>query len=632
MATGSGQNPNFYHITCYNVSQSNTGAVEEWVYKSAPVTLNGVPPATGWEFYHQSCCRNPSTNVTGQPSWKLRAKMYPYNNQNTYPCFDNSPQFAAVTRSVIDAGFPSNFKQMVSDPELDSLVYDWGEPQLSGGGNITYNAGYSSTSPLPGPAQNPNNIAATINPSTGMVSYTSNTSGAFVVAIKITSFKMGQKVAEIWREVQFVLRATTGNNTPPEIINFDNVNGLDTVIKAGDLISIPITAIDNQYLPLTPPVAQTIFLDAYGDNFGKYVGGANPIMLDTAGCQYRPCATLNPPIQSGSPIYNQHLISTFFNWQTSCEHLQPPYLNSDGTANYVFSFVVKDDYCPFPAERIYELNIKLLPTDSLKFAGPNINCIKVNNNNSVELSWNKANKSIGLYNEYRIYQSNIGGTFNLVGKTTNINDTTFLINTTGKNKPMEFKVSLFSNCAVNDAHGDIMSSIFLKAYQISNSKTMLNWNEPLDTLPSNYTDYYVYKSTSANNWSLITTTSNTSFMDTLSHNINNVKYRVEISNSICTSTSNEAKILPSGIDETNLSEKIKIYPNPAKDFLKLEWESELQIDLVEVYNTSSQLVLKQEIRTSDRNAQLDLKGLSKGIYIVILKGDGINYLEKVLIE
>jgi hypothetical protein len=121
-------------------------------------------------------------------------------------------------------------------------------------------------------------------------------------------------------------------------------------------------------------------------------------------------------------------------------------------------------------------------------------------------------------------------------------------------------------------------------------------------------------------------------MDTLSHNIDSVKYRVEISNSICTSISNEATILPSGIEESDLSEKIKIYPNPARDFLKLEWEADLQIDLVEVYNTSSQLVLKQEIRPSTRNSQLDLKGLSKGVYIVILKGEGINYLEKVLIE
>jgi len=558
--------------------------------------------------------------------------MYPYNGQNTYPCFDNSPQFAAVARSVIDAGFPSNFKQMVSDPELDSLVYDWGIPQMSGGGALTYTAGYSPTSPLPSPSQNPNNVAATINPSTGMISYTSNTSGAFVVSVKIIAFKTGVKVAEIWREIQFILRATTSMNVPPEIINFDNITGLDTAINVGDAISLNVQATDFQYLPLTPPVLQTVFMDAYGDNFGKYVGGSNPIMLDTAGCQYPPCATLNPPIESGTPIYNQAAVSTNFNWQTSCEHMQSPYLNSDGTADYVFSFVVRDDYCPFPAERVYELKIKLLPTDSLKIDGPKISCIKVNADNSIELIWNKINESVGLYNEYRVYSSENGSPYNLAGTTTNINDTSIIINTSGKLKPMDFKISFFSQCAANEVEGDVLSSIFLKAYQISGNKTMLNWNAPLSTLPANYTDYYVYKSTSANNWSLITTTSNTSFMDTLFHNIDSVKYRVEISNSVCTSISNEATILPSGIEESDLSEKIKIYPNPAKDFLKLEWEADLQIDLVEIYNTSSQLILKKEIRSSNRNALIELKDLSKGIYIVILKGEGINYFEKVLIE
>ena len=34
------------------------GAVEEYIYESLPVSLPGSPPATGWHFTWDSCCRN----------------------------------------------------------------------------------------------------------------------------------------------------------------------------------------------------------------------------------------------------------------------------------------------------------------------------------------------------------------------------------------------------------------------------------------------------------------------------------------------------------------------------------------------------------------------------------------------
>ncbi|MFM9009071.1 MAG: hypothetical protein ACKORE_10885, partial [Bacteroidota bacterium] len=33
-------------------------AVEEFVYRSSPVVIAGVPPATGWFFAYTNCCRN----------------------------------------------------------------------------------------------------------------------------------------------------------------------------------------------------------------------------------------------------------------------------------------------------------------------------------------------------------------------------------------------------------------------------------------------------------------------------------------------------------------------------------------------------------------------------------------------
>ena len=111
-------------ITCSGAessSTSNTGAVSEYIYVSQPVQLNGIPPTTGWVFNWSSCCRNPSDNVVGTPGWNLRAKMYPYNATNTFPCFDNSPSFSEVARSVISAGYAFEYNHNAYDKELDLL-------------------------------------------------------------------------------------------------------------------------------------------------------------------------------------------------------------------------------------------------------------------------------------------------------------------------------------------------------------------------------------------------------------------------------------------------------------------------------------------------------------------------------
>ena len=42
-------------MSCVNPQQ---GSVEEYVYQSLPVNLAGIPPAGGWHFTWDDCCRN----------------------------------------------------------------------------------------------------------------------------------------------------------------------------------------------------------------------------------------------------------------------------------------------------------------------------------------------------------------------------------------------------------------------------------------------------------------------------------------------------------------------------------------------------------------------------------------------
>jgi hypothetical protein len=42
--------PNYTHLNCGNAQISYSGAVSVYYYKSNEVTLNGIPPSTGWTF------------------------------------------------------------------------------------------------------------------------------------------------------------------------------------------------------------------------------------------------------------------------------------------------------------------------------------------------------------------------------------------------------------------------------------------------------------------------------------------------------------------------------------------------------------------------------------------------------
>lgn len=78
-------------LTCANPA---AGATQEFVMKTNPVFLNGTPPASGWVFAIDDCCRNTLVNVGGGgQGFTIRAVMYPFNGQNMNPCYDSSPFF-----------------------------------------------------------------------------------------------------------------------------------------------------------------------------------------------------------------------------------------------------------------------------------------------------------------------------------------------------------------------------------------------------------------------------------------------------------------------------------------------------------------------------------------------------------
>jgi hypothetical protein len=428
-------NPAFPQITCTGMvnGMANMGAVQEFFYSSDSlypngVTLNGVPPSTGWEIYYTSCCRNPSTNITSANNyaWWLHAIMYPYNNQNLSTCYDNSPKFLESPITFICSGIPNTFNHFGVDNDGDSLFFEWTAPLKDNGTQITtYANGYSSTSPYPGTTHNPNNVPATVDPTTGEIHLESHTNGAFSSTLKVSSFRNGIKIAEIFRDMQVSI-LSCGTNSPPAVAPpFQNNLGQYTLYKdtfeAGDYINFNISATDFGFLPNGTP--QTIFVEVNGNQFGNIIPGSGsnqPTMDSLSGCLTPPCAKLtpapNPPIQ---PLSGQFGIQTTFTWQTTCNHLST---NSSYTT-YNFLFKVFDDFCPAPAQAMKTVSIILKSPST----GPaNLHTANLLGNGNITLAWQKPTDPKQVFHAYVLYRAIIyTNNFQAIDTITNINQLAF---------------------------------------------------------------------------------------------------------------------------------------------------------------------------------------------------------------
>ena len=533
-------NPNFPHIICVGMTNSapNMGAVQEHIYTSdanypTGVTLNGVPPATGWRFTWSSCCRNSAVNVVGQPNWVLRAIMYPYGTQNMNPCFDNSPTFAEVPRTVICTGYPFTYNHNAFDKELDSLHYEWGQPWQAVNSGLPYASTYSYTNPLPGPAQNANNVAGTVNPTTGQISFTSYTTGAFVTSTKVTAYKCGVKVAEIWRDMQVTL-LSCGSNAPPNVTPpFNNGTSFVDTIYAGDSICYNLSATDFQFLPNGNP--QTLSIEASGSELGSFVppNGTNPATLSAVvGCVNPPCAVLTPAPGPNYPLSAQFGVQTQFCWQTDCGHLASN-VGCGNTSNvYNFVIKVKDDFCPAPAINISTVTIVVLPKPTLP--SPSIQCVDVQPNGDVNIKWSPVIDTMATFDSYRIYKAtNYAGPYTLIDSIYNINAYNYTDIGAGANSQVVYYfIRTRAGCPnhqLNSSSPDTAATILMNVTNPLNGTAVLNWNpvhNPL--LPSSSPWYYVYREYPIGTWVMIDSTMNTFYTDSVTLCGDTLSYKVSI--------------------------------------------------------------------------------------------------------
>jgi gliding motility-associated-like protein len=166
-----------------------------WLFSyTGVVTL--APPCDTWTMSWSTCCRNSAiTNVTSF-NYYIEATL----NSATAPC-NSSPQFTAQPIPYVCLGQPVSYSYGVIEPDGDSLYYSLIPAMDAAGTPSTYAAGYSGTSPIPG---------ITIDPNTGLVSFTPGLLGNFVVVIQVQEYDSnGDLVGTVMRDIQFVVQNCT---------------------------------------------------------------------------------------------------------------------------------------------------------------------------------------------------------------------------------------------------------------------------------------------------------------------------------------------------------------------------------------------------------------------------------------
>jgi gliding motility-associated-like protein len=190
--------------TQINNSTCNGGTLPGmWVFHfTGTVTL--APPCDTWTMSWTTCCRNAAIlNLVSASSFGsyIEATI----NSATAPC-NNSPAFTAQPIPYVCQGQLVNYSYGVVETDGDSLYYSFISAMDAGGTPLTYSAGYSATAPIPG---------ITINPFTGLISFTPTTLGNFVVVVQIQEYDSnGNLIGTVMRDIQFIVQ--TCSNVVPD--------------------------------------------------------------------------------------------------------------------------------------------------------------------------------------------------------------------------------------------------------------------------------------------------------------------------------------------------------------------------------------------------------------------------------
>ncbi len=510
---------------------NGAGAIEKITYRSAPISISGVPPAVGWILTYDNFSRSGAiTNLVNPSTYgiTITSKMFAIAGGNG-TCVDNSPQFLQAPYFTACVGNDYTYNMNAIDPDLDSISIQFSQPlnNFTGAYNppsspasIPFVSGFSANSPTPDASFNAGNIAATIGASSGELKFKSFNSGNFVIKVTVSSYRNGLLIAQVDREMQVVVANCSPSNNAP-VINGPFGGSFETTVLAGTLVNFNLSSTDIENLQDGSP--QSNLLAASGPMFGTN-------FTSTTGCDIAPCATLNAtPLITGIQG-----VSTDFSWQTTCDHLENQYGIVADVVPYHFVFKVQDDYCQIPKVTYATITIHVVNPGIIQ--APSIDCIQTAANGDLQINWTPVIDVNNTFQSYKIYSLQDG----LIATLNTIGSSNYTI--PNPNMAKDYYLSVLSGCNGNyESFSDTVSNIYLSLSNPSDGTAVLSWNDPI-TPPyaSMGSYYYIQREYPTGIWTTI---------DSVPYGVHNYKdtidicqaflnYRIELNNVPCNFNSN----------------------------------------------------------------------------------------------
>ncbi len=405
----------------YSCSPADTGAgpqgaVSRLTY-TGTINLNalGAPPMQGFTWQVNLPCCRPNLNNINLGEMGLLVRMFRYTHPISGYRFrpselcDDAPVFLAAPTvlAILNPHDTIHLQHLAGDPNFgDSLVYSidllrnrFLQPQ-------PYLAGFSLTNPVPGLLGPPYVAAADtpINTSTGEMVIRPIQAGTFATVVKVTSYRNGQRIAEVIRDFAFKVVHNPSTSLPPYMPpNFSThfFSQRAPVIQSalwptssqpweveyyqGDTLVIPLQSLDifpslsgNPNNPASwLPTSNALSLAINGLQLSS-------INRPDSGCVQPPCATLraiNDPLPPAAPVDsavrvyrgNGNALGLGFNgvlqtgakivWATAMDTVVVPSRPGIGYTGQHHSFLVTaiDRNCSLEGETRRSLSVKLRP-------------------------------------------------------------------------------------------------------------------------------------------------------------------------------------------------------------------------------------------------------------------------------
>jgi gliding motility-associated-like protein len=175
--------------------------IQRHVY-TAIVTL---PPCDHITFSWTLCCRNAAIDnlLVDDQSTDMYIETTMYSQ--SFNC-DDSPTFASTPVPYLCQGAPTSYTFGTAEANGDNLTYTFVEALEAPGLPCLYSAGYSYDQPITG---------ITIDPGTGVLTFTPMQLGNFVITVLVTQTDdLGNIIGTVMRDMQFVIIPCA--NTPPD--------------------------------------------------------------------------------------------------------------------------------------------------------------------------------------------------------------------------------------------------------------------------------------------------------------------------------------------------------------------------------------------------------------------------------